>query len=71
MPSTPAVLGAITMSGVAAAAWAWPAADPDVIEHANADLEPGHPHLHGDRRHAHAHAYVINDLHHRWPARAA
>jgi hypothetical protein len=67
MPSTLAVLGAITLSGFAAAARAWPAADPDVIEHAHADLEPGHPHVHGDRHHAHA--YVIDGVHHRWPAR--
>ena len=68
MPSTLAILGAVTLAGVATAAWAWPAADPDVIEHAHADLDVLHPHLHGGRRHAHA--FVIDDLHHRWPARA-
>ncbi|KQP40350.1 MFS transporter [Methylobacterium sp. Leaf106] len=68
MPSTLAILGAVTLAGVATAARLWPAADPDVIEHAHADLDVRHPHLHGGRRHAHA--YVIDDLHHRWPARA-
>lgn len=68
MPATLAILGGFTLAGVAAAAWLWPASDPDVIEHAHADLDPGHPHLHGDRRHSHA--FVIDDLHHQWPARA-
>ncbi|TXN25069.1 MFS transporter [Methylobacterium sp. WL9] len=67
MSATLAILGAVTLAGVAAAARLWPAPDPDVIEHAHADLDVRHPHLHGDRRHAHA--YVIDDLHHRWPAR--
>ncbi|MDP4006573.1 MFS transporter [Methylobacterium sp. NEAU K] len=68
MPTTLAALGGITVLGVAAAALLWPASDPDVIEHAHADLDPRHPHLHGERRHAHA--FVIDELHHRWPARA-
>ncbi|GLS45879.1 MFS transporter [Methylobacterium brachythecii] len=68
MPSTLAILGAVTLAGVATAARLWPAAEPDVIEHAHSDLDVRHPHLHGGRRHAHA--YVIDDLHHRWPARA-
>jgi len=68
MPATLAVLGALTLAGVAAAAWTWPASDPDVIEHAHADLDPAHPHLHEGRRHAHA--FVIDDLHRQWPARA-
>ena len=68
MSATLAVLGGLTLAAVATAAWLWPAADPDVIEHAHADLAPGHPHIHGDRRHAHA--FVIDELHHQWPARA-
>ena len=68
MPSTLAILGAVTLAGVATAARLWPAAEPDVIEHAHPDLDVRHPHLHGGRRHAHV--YVIDDLHHRWPARA-
>ncbi|RZK89271.1 MAG: MFS transporter, partial [Methylobacterium sp.] len=68
MPATLAVLGGLTLAGVAAAAWAWPAADPDLIEHAHPDLEPGHPHLHQGKRHTHG--FVIDDLHRHWPARA-
>ncbi|MGU3404961.1 MFS transporter [Methylobacterium brachiatum] len=68
MPATLAILGGVTLVGVAAAARLWPADDPDVIEHAHADLDVRHPHLHGGRHHAHA--FVIDDLHHRWPARA-
>lgn len=67
MPTTLATLGILTMLGVVAAALLWPAADTEVIEHAHTDLDPGHPHLHGERRHAHA--FVIDDLHHAWPAR--
>jgi MFS family permease len=44
----------------------WPAADPDVLRHAHPDLSADHPHLHGEDR-AHAHAFVIDDLHARWP----
>ncbi|GJD31018.1 hypothetical protein PMNALOAF_2270 [Methylobacterium adhaesivum] len=67
MPATLTILGGLTLAGVAAAAWLWPASDPDVIEHSHADLDPGHAHMHGDLQHAHA--FVIDDLHHRWPAR--
>ncbi|MCJ2040862.1 MFS transporter [Methylobacterium sp. J-059] len=68
MPSTLAILGGMTLAGVTTAARLWPATDPDVIEHAHADLDVRHPHLHGGRRHAHA--FVIDDLHRQWPARA-
>lgn len=68
-------LTAIILAGLAAVAIGvgfavWPADDPEVIEHGHADLPADHPHLlegdHG-RRHAHAHAYVIDDMHAAWP----
>ena len=67
MPVTLAVLGVLTLAAIAAAAALWPAADPDVVEHAHADLAPDHPHLEGVGANRHAHAFVIDDLHHRWP----
>lgn len=76
LPVTLALLGALTLAAVAAAARLWPAADPDIVEHAHPDLAPDHPHLGSlgslgaERRtqiHTHAHAFVIDDLHHHWP----
>ncbi|MBZ6416791.1 MAG UNVERIFIED_CONTAM: hypothetical protein MIO30_23755 [Methylobacterium ajmalii] len=68
MPVTLAVLGALTLVAIAAAAALWPVSDPDVVEHAHPDLDPGHPHLDGVGTRRHAHAFVIDDLHQRWPA---
>lgn len=62
-----AVLAAVA---VMASARLWPAADPSEIEHSHEDLDPEHPHL---QQHApqqgtrHAHAFVIDDQHPRWP----
>ncbi|KQP15521.1 MULTISPECIES: MFS transporter [unclassified Methylobacterium] len=67
MPTTLAVLGGLTLAAIAAAALLWPASDPDVVEHVHGDLRPDHPHLDAGG-HRHAHAFVIDDLHHRWPA---
>jgi predicted MFS family arabinose efflux permease len=67
IPLTLAALGAITLLGTIVAAYAWPASDPDVIEHAHPDLPLDHPHLKGDQAHHHAHAFRIDDLHRRWP----
>ncbi|MGY2049159.1 MFS transporter [Methylobacterium sp. JK268] len=67
MPVTLAVLGALTLVAVAAAACLWPASEPDVVEHAHPELDPGHPHLGGVGSGRHSHAYVIDDLHQRWP----
>ena len=70
MPATLAVLGALTVAGVAAAAMLWPASDPDVVEHAHGDLHPSHPHVRGAGYGRHEHAFVIDDLHRQWPARS-
>ena len=65
-------LGALTgiaLLGLLAAWRAWPAHDPDSLAHDHGDLPSDHPHLRqyddGDGRHAHV--YVIDDLHERWP----
>ena len=67
IPSTLAVLGGLTALAVVAAALLWPASDPDVVLHAHADLDPDHPHMR-DGGPLHAHAFVIDELHQRWPA---
>lgn len=65
------VLAALTGAGMLAAALLWPEDDPEVLEHVHTDLEPGHPHLAGARPtragYRHAHAYVIDEHHRRWP----
>jgi MFS family permease len=64
--TTLAVIGA---AGLAAVWHLWPANDQTILPHDHPDLPPGHPHLaeHGEH---HAHAVVIDDLHHRWPKAA-
>ena len=68
MPVTLTVLGVLTLAAIAVAAALWPASDPDILEHAHADLAHDHPHLEGAGADRHAHPFVIDDLHHRWPA---
>ncbi|AWN39658.1 MFS transporter [Methylobacterium durans] len=69
MPSTLAVLGVLTLAAAAAALLLWPSDDPETVEHAHPELDPTHPHLATAGGHRHAHAYVIDDLHHHWPSR--
>lgn len=55
----------------AVAAWrAWPAHDPQEIEHSHPDLLPDHPHWsdHASAaNYTHTHPFVIDELHVRWP----
>jgi H+ antiporter protein len=60
-------LAAVTFAGVAGALLMWPAKDPMVIEHDHPDLAVDDPHLAGTSRKRHAHAFIIDDLHRRWP----
>lgn len=60
------VLTAVSLAGTVLAARLWPVADPDVVRHAHPDLPTDHPHLTGSDS-AHAHSYVIDDLHPKWP----
>jgi MFS family permease len=68
------VLAGLAALGVAAAVMVWPAHDPDVVEHRHDDLPSGHPHLvdasSDGRGHRHAHPFVIDQHHPRWPAQA-
>ncbi|MDO8885102.1 MAG: MFS transporter [Pseudotabrizicola sp.] len=63
------VLAGIGAFGLFAVMRIWPAQDASELAHDHPDLPPDHPHLaeHGAR---HAHAYVIDDLHRRWPRAA-
>lgn len=60
------VLTALTFVGALLARIFWPAADPEVTTHEHPELPVDHPHLRGERP-GHAHAFVIDDLHPRWP----
>ncbi|MDP3074897.1 MFS transporter [Bradyrhizobium sp.] len=60
------VLAAVTFCGVLLAHSLWPSEDPDIVQHEHPELPGDHPHLRGERFH-HAHAYTIDELHHRWP----
>ena len=69
MQATLLALGLLAALGAALAVLLWPAADPETIIHDHAGLDPDHPHLAGGGR-RHGHAYVIDDLHARWPVSA-
>ncbi len=66
-----AALSVLALFGLLAAWRVWPQHDPTVVLHAHLDLASDHPHW---REHAtengaagHAHDYVIDELHQRWP----
>lgn len=68
LPMTLAVLAVVAGLAALAAAALWPRSDPAVLAHRHRDLPPDHPHLREagpDGRHAHA--FVIDELHLRWP----
>lgn len=59
-------LAALSLAGLTAAVAFWPRHDPVEIAHRHDDLPADHPHIVEGPRHSHA--YVIDDLHPRWPA---
>ena len=67
MPATALVLAAVTLLGAWSAARLWPASDPDVLAHAHPELPERHPHFATTAGGRHVHAFVIDDLHRRWP----
>ena len=71
---TASALAAMAALATVAAVWLWPAHDPDVVAHSHPDLAPDHPHLREHRPagpgQRHAHAFVIDEQHRRWPAGA-
>lgn len=68
---TPAALSLASIGGLGLAMVLrlWPACDPDRLAHAHPDMPADHPHLAAHDT-DHAHVYVIDDLHHRWPKMA-
>jgi len=60
------VLAALTFAGVALATKFWPVEDLEILPHEHSDLSSDHPHLRGSAE-THAHLYVIDDIHRRWP----
>jgi predicted MFS family arabinose efflux permease len=86
LEATFAVMAALALLGVGAAARLWPADDPAEVEHVHPAVEHAHGggdaahhaqaedlgggrHRHGPLRHAHA--FVIDDHHPRWPTAPA
>ena len=59
-------LAALSLIGFGAGLLLWPRPDPVEIVHTHDDLPAGHPHIAAGARHSHA--YVIDDLHPRWPS---
>lgn len=60
------ILAALCVLGAVSAAALWPARRDQAITHRHDDLPDDHPHLAAGRL-DHAHAYVVDDLHRRWP----
>jgi MFS family permease len=60
------VLAGIGAVGLMAVLRLWPTEGASELTHVHPDLPADHPHLAGHGPH-HAHAFVIDDLHHRWP----
>lgn len=60
------VLGILSASGSLATWLLWPAHDPEVLPHRHDSIAPDDPHLSGEGP-EHAHAFVIDDQHRRWP----
>lgn len=64
-------LSGLACIGLALAWKLWPKLDPVEVAHSHVDLPADHPHLatHPRQGKHHSHAFVIDDLHARWPAR--
>lgn len=66
-----AALAGIAAAAAGAAAWLWPAGDPDVVPHVHRDLARDHKHLAGVERgedgFRHAHVFIIDREHPSWP----
>ena len=63
------VLAAIGAVGIIAVLLIWPVQDVQILTHDHPDLPVDHPHL-SDTGALHKHAFVIDDLHRRWPRAA-
>ncbi|MDQ3618476.1 MAG: MFS transporter [Pseudomonadota bacterium] len=66
-----AALSGLALLGLFAALRSWPAGDAAMLDHVHGDLPADHPHLRepaANEGSGHAHAFVIDELHRRWPA---
>jgi MFS family permease len=61
------VLAALAGAGALTALRLWPKGDPQILEHTHETLPLDHPHLKGERRHAHP--FVVDDHHPRWASK--
>ncbi len=59
----------LTFASVLVAAQVWPSEEAGDLVHRHDDLPADHPHLAGAAQRAHAHAFVIDDIHRKWPSR--
>ncbi len=66
IPATLGVFGLLTLIGPALAKILWPVDDPKALAHQHPELPLDHSHVRGHSG-MHAHAFVIDDLHRRWP----
>jgi MFS family permease len=57
-------LALLAGAGALTALRLWPQEDPEIVEHTHDNLPLDHPHLKGERRHAHP--FVVDDEHPRW-----
>ncbi|WP_262297106.1 MFS transporter [Microvirga sesbaniae] len=72
LPSTFLLLGGLAMLATVSAVRLWPRRDPEVLAHTHDNLAPDHQHVHDGRIQgrtlSHAHVFVLDELHTRWPA---
>lgn len=61
------VLAILASASVLFALGLWPKHDSHIVEHTHDNLPLDHPHLQGERRHAHP--LIVDDLHTRWGSR--
>lgn len=66
MQVTLMVLAGLAMMALIPAIRSWPADDPTELLHSHSDLPDDHPHMLASGR-QHAHPYVIDSLHPKWP----
>ena len=62
-----AALAVLAGIGTFGAITLWPVRDPELVAHRHDDLSADHPHLLEHQVGAEGHAFVIDDLHEKWP----
>lgn len=67
LPAALAALAVLATTAALIARQVWPRVEPAALAHSHDDLPPDHPHLRDHASAAHAHPYVIDALHPRWP----